>query len=37
MKQKKLTNHLSKHGWFYGAIIGLLGTALIAVLKLGSK
>lgn len=32
---EKLTGHLSKHGWFYGAIITLFGTALIAVLKLG--
>lgn len=32
---QKLSSHLSKHGWFYGAIITLLGTALIAVLKLG--
>lgn len=35
-KQKKLferiTNHASKHGWFYGAIIQLLGTATMGVL-----
>jgi len=31
---EKLNNHLSKHGWFYGAIVGLLGTALLTVLGL---
>lgn len=35
-KQKKLferiTDHVSKHGWFYGAIIQLLGTATMNVL-----
>ena len=33
----KLGGHLSKHSWFYGAIVTLLGTALLAILKLGGK
>lgn len=35
-KQKKLfqrlTNHLAKHGWFYGAIIQLLGTGIVQMI-----
>ena len=35
-KQKKLfqriTDHLAKHGWFYGAIIQLLGTSVIQMI-----
>lgn len=35
-KQKKLferlSNHLEKHGWFYGAVVQLLGTAAISLL-----
>lgn len=35
-KQKKLfqrlTDHMSKHGWFYGAVIQLLGTAAMTML-----
>ncbi len=34
---KKLGVHLAKHGWFYGAIVTLLGTALIAILGLSGK
>lgn len=30
---EKLTGHLSKHGWFYGATINLLGTALLKVVS----
>jgi len=30
---EKLSGHMSKHGWFYGEIIGLLGTALLGTLK----
>lgn len=32
---EKLSNHISKHGWFYGSIITLLGTAVLEILKLG--
>lgn len=32
----KLSNHLTKHGWFYGAIATLLGTALLAALGLSN-
>lgn len=28
----KLSQHLEKHGWFYGEIVGLLGTAAITLL-----
>lgn len=35
-KQKKLfqriSNHVAKHGWFYGAIVQLLGTATLSML-----
>lgn len=31
---EKLSNHLSKHGWFYGAVVGLLGAALLKILGL---
>ena len=35
-KQKKLfariSDHMEKHGWFYGAIVQLLGTAAINLL-----
>ena len=35
-KQKKLfqriSNHVAKHGWFYGAIVQLLGTAALTML-----
>lgn len=34
---ERLSSHLSKHGWFYGAIISVLGAALIAILKLGGN
>jgi len=30
---EKLSGHLSKHRWFYGEIVGLLGTALLGTLK----
>lgn len=29
---KRLSNHLEKHGWFYGAIVQLLGTAAVGIL-----
>lgn len=29
----KLSNHLEKHGWFYGEIVGLLGTAVLQLLQ----
>lgn len=28
---QKLTDHASKHGWFYGAVIQLIGTAVITM------
>lgn len=28
----KLSNHLEKHGWFYGEVIGLLGSAVMQLL-----
>lgn len=28
----KLSNHLEKHGWFYGEIVGLLGSAVMQML-----
>lgn len=35
-KQKKLfqriSDHMAKHGWFYGAVIQLLGTAALTML-----
>ena len=35
-KQKKLfekiSNHMEKHGWFYGAVVQLLGTAALGLL-----
>jgi uncharacterized protein YozE (UPF0346 family) len=35
-KQKKLferiSDHMEKHGWFYGAVVQLLGTAAINLL-----
>lgn len=35
-KQKKLfekiSNHMEKHGWFYGAVIQLLGTAALGLI-----
>lgn len=35
-KQKKLfekiSNHMEKHGWFYGAVVQLLGTAVLGML-----
>lgn len=38
-KQKKLhqrlSDHFAKHGWFYGAVIQLLGTAAITMLGAG--
>lgn len=27
----KLSNHLEKHGWFYGEIVGLLGAAVLQI------
>ncbi len=36
-KQKKLfekiSNHMEKHGWFYGAVVQLLGTATLGMLR----
>lgn len=29
---EKLSNHMSKHGWFYGAIVSLIGTAAITAM-----
>jgi hypothetical protein len=29
----KLSNHLEKHGWFYGEVVGLLGTAVLQVVQ----
>lgn len=29
----KISNHLEKHGWFYGAVVNLIGTAAIEVMK----
>ena len=29
----KLSNHLEKHGWFYGEAVGLLGTAVLQLLQ----
>lgn len=29
----KLSNHLEKHGWFYGEVIGLLGTAVLQLVQ----
>ena len=29
----KLSNHLEKHGWFYGEVIGLLGTAVLQLIQ----
>ena len=26
---KKLSNHMEKHGWFYGEVIGLIGSAVL--------
>ena len=38
-KQKKLfqriSGHLEKHGWFYGAVVQLLGTAALNMLGAG--
>ena len=28
----KLSNHLEKHGWFYGEVVGLLGSAVMQML-----
>lgn len=30
---ERLTGHLSKHGWFYGSTISLLGTALLKAIS----
>lgn len=30
---KRLSAHLEKHGWFYGEIVGLLGTAALNLLQ----
>jgi ribosomal protein S20 len=30
---KRLSTHLEKHGWFYGEIVGLLGTAALNLLQ----
>lgn len=29
----KLSNHLEKHGWFYGEVVGLLGTAVLQLVQ----
>ena len=29
---QKLTDHMAKHGWFYGAVLQLLGTATMNML-----
>ena len=28
----KISNHLEKHGWFYGAVVQLLGTAAMSAM-----
>ncbi|MBP3742720.1 MAG: hypothetical protein J6J00_07015 [Treponema sp.] len=28
----KISNHLEKHGWFYGAVVQLLGTAAMTAM-----
>lgn len=30
---EKLSNHLEKHGWFYGEIVGLIGAAAMQMLR----
>lgn len=30
---ERLSNHLEKHGWFYGEVIGLIGTATMQMLQ----
>ena len=30
---EKLSNHLEKHGWFYGEVIGLIGAAAMQMLR----
>lgn len=30
---KRLSSHLEKHGWFYGEIVGLLGTATLTMIQ----
>lgn len=30
---KKLSNHLEKHGWFYGEVVGLIGAATMQMLQ----
>ncbi len=29
----KLSNHLEKHGWFYGAVVNLIGTAVMEIMR----
>lgn len=29
---QKLSDHMAKHGWFYGAVVQLLGTAALGML-----
>lgn len=30
---ERLSNHLEKHGWFYGEIVGLIGAAIMQMIK----
>lgn len=29
---EKISNHIQKHGWFYGAVIQLMGTAIMGMI-----
>ena len=29
----RLSNHLEKHGWFYGEVVGLIGAAALQLLQ----
>lgn len=29
---EKISNHMEKHGWFYGAVVQLLGTAALGLI-----
>lgn len=30
---ERLSNHLEKHGWFYGEVVGLIGAAAMQLLQ----
>ena len=30
---ERLSNHLEKHGWFYGEVVGLIGAAAMQMLQ----